>query len=178
MFHTHPTSFWCVPRDVQLDYGLETVQTIVGAWIHGFWTIPGPFCRCVWGHCLADISLKATLIFIDTLGIAEGTEATPTLPTTPTDDDKRNFEDWQKRSHQGLSLLLVSVKPSVHQCYTPCNTGTLTHASSRPKLLLKTSTEYPALPQTLVSIFRTPCLDPAQPPSAPCPCPATLTEAS
>ena len=32
-------------------------------------------------------------------------------------------------------------------CYTLCNTGTLTHASPQPQLLLKPSTTYPALPQ-------------------------------
>ena len=35
-------------------------------------------------------------------------------------------------------------------CYTPCNTGTLTHMSPRPKLILKSATPYPTLPQTLV----------------------------
>ena len=42
-------------------------------------------------------------------------------------------------------------------CYTPI------HVSPWPKLILKSSTAYPALPQTLVSIFGTPHLDPAQP---------------
>jgi len=62
-----------------------------------------------------SFSLKAALMFIDALGIAEGTETAPTLPTVPTDEDRKKLEDWQKRSHQGLSLLLVSVKSSVHQ---------------------------------------------------------------
>jgi len=60
-------------------------------------------------------SLKAALMFIDTLDIAKGTETAPTLPATPTDEDKKKLKDWNKCLHQGLSLLLVSIKSSVHQ---------------------------------------------------------------
>src|SRR5882724_6482340 len=59
--------------------------------------------------------LTAALMFINALDIAEGTETTPTLPNMPTDEDKKNLEDWNKCSHQGLSLLLISVKTSVCQ---------------------------------------------------------------
>ena len=60
-------------------------------------------------------SLKATLMFIDALRIAEGTESAPSLSTPPTHDERKRLDDWEKRSRQGLSLLLVSVKSSVHQ---------------------------------------------------------------
>ena len=59
--------------------------------------------------------LKAALMFINVLNIAEGTETAPTLPNMPTNEDKKKLEDWNKCSHQGLSLLLISVKSSVHQ---------------------------------------------------------------
>ena len=54
-------------------------------------------------------------MFINALGIAEGTETAPTVPATPTDEDKRKLDDWHKQLHQGLSLLLVSFTSSVHQ---------------------------------------------------------------
>ena len=54
-------------------------------------------------------------MFINALGIAEGTETAPTVAATPTNEDKRKLDDWHKRLHQGLSLLLVSVKSSIHQ---------------------------------------------------------------
>ena len=54
-----------------------------------------------------SFSAKAALLFINSLGIAKGTE------TTPTDTSK--MEDYEKRSHQGLSLILVSVDPTVQQ---------------------------------------------------------------
>ena len=60
-------------------------------------------------------SFKAALMFIDALRIAEGKEHAPTLSATPTGDEQKRREDWEKRSRQGLSLLLVSVKSSVHQ---------------------------------------------------------------
>ena len=60
-------------------------------------------------------SFKAALMFINALRIAEGTEPAPVLSATPTGDKHRRREDWEKRSCQGLLLLLVSVKSSVHQ---------------------------------------------------------------
>ena len=62
-----------------------------------------------------SFSFKATLMFIDVLRIAEGTKSAPVLGTTPTEDACRRRDDWEKCSHQGLSLLLVSVKSSVYQ---------------------------------------------------------------
>ena len=60
-------------------------------------------------------SFKAALMFIDTLRIAEGTELSPILSAMPTEDERIRRDDWERRSCQGLSLLLVSVKSSVHQ---------------------------------------------------------------
>ena len=54
-------------------------------------------------------------MFINALRIAEGTEFAPVLGNTPTEDTRRRRDDWEKRSRQGLSLLLVSVKSSVYQ---------------------------------------------------------------
>ena len=54
-------------------------------------------------------------MFINALGIAEGTDPAPALSATPTDDDKIKLEDWKKCFCQGLSLLLVSVRLSIHQ---------------------------------------------------------------
>ena len=60
-------------------------------------------------------SFKTALMLINALCIAEGTEPAPVLSATPTGDEHRRREDWEKCPHQGLSLLLVLVKPSVHQ---------------------------------------------------------------
>ena len=60
-------------------------------------------------------SIKAAFMFIDALNIAEGTEKEPHLSTPSKEDEQRQLEDWKRRSRQGLSLLLISVKPTVHQ---------------------------------------------------------------
>jgi gag-polypeptide of LTR copia-type/Zinc knuckle len=66
-----------------------------------------------WESCA--FTLKATFMFINALCIAKGTELAPSLSTMPTKDERRRLNDWEKCSRQGLSLLLVSVKLSVHQ---------------------------------------------------------------
>ena len=60
-------------------------------------------------------SIKAAFMFIDALNIAEGTEKEPPLSIPSKEEEHRLLEDWKRRSRQGLSLLLVSVKPTVHQ---------------------------------------------------------------
>ena len=54
-----------------------------------------------------SFSAKAALLFLNALGISKGTE------TTPTDTSK--LEDYKKWSRQGLSLILVSVDPTIQQ---------------------------------------------------------------
>lgn len=58
---------------------------------------------------------KATLMFIDALHIAEGTKSPPVLSAMPTEDTCKRCDNWEKCSHQGLSLLLVLVRSSVYQ---------------------------------------------------------------
>lgn len=54
-----------------------------------------------------SFSTKAVLLFLNALGIAQGTETAPT--------EAAKLEDYEKRSRQGLSLILVSVDPAVQQ---------------------------------------------------------------
>ena len=52
-----------------------------------------------------SFSAKASLLFLNALGIAEGTETQPLVPPSTFEA----LEDYNKRSHQGLSLILMSV---------------------------------------------------------------------
>ena len=58
-----------------------------------------------------SFSAKAVLLFLNTLGIMEGTKTQPVvLPSTI-----KALEDYNKHSHQGLPLILVSMDQSIHQ---------------------------------------------------------------
>ena len=58
-----------------------------------------------------SFSTKASLLFLNALSIAEGTETQPIIPPSTI----KALEDYNKHSHQGLSLILVSVDQSIHQ---------------------------------------------------------------
>ena len=58
-----------------------------------------------------SFSAKASLLFLNALGIVEGTETQPLVPPSTFEA----LEDYNKRSRQGLSLILVSVDQSIHQ---------------------------------------------------------------
>ena len=62
-----------------------------------------------------SFSIRSALMFINALDIADGTEMRPPVSSPAKEEEVRRLEDWQKRSRQGLSLLLVSVSSSVHQ---------------------------------------------------------------
>jgi hypothetical protein len=66
------------------------------------------------GVCRFVSRIEAALMVIDALRIAKGTKLAP-LRTLPTNDERRRLDDWEKCSRQGLSLLIIPVKPSVHQ---------------------------------------------------------------
>ena len=63
-------------------------------------------------------------------------------------------------------------------CYTPCNTGTPTLASPQPKPFLKNLPSSIPPSHNLSSRFRNSMSRPCLTLPAPCPYPATLTEAS
>ena len=54
-----------------------------------------------------SFSIKAALLFLNALGIAEGTELHST--------DAAKMEDYDKRARQGLSLILTSVDVTIYQ---------------------------------------------------------------
>ena len=58
-----------------------------------------------------SFSPKASLLFLNALDIAEGTETQPIIPPSIVE----GLEDYNKCSHQGLSLILISMDQSIHQ---------------------------------------------------------------
>ena len=54
-----------------------------------------------------SFSVKAALLFLNALGIAEGTEIRSS--------DAAKIEDYDKRARQGLSLILTSVDVTIYQ---------------------------------------------------------------
>ena len=55
-------------------------------------------------------SAKAELLFLNALSITDGSETEP-----PATAAAATIEDYKKRAHQGLFLILVSVNMTIHQ---------------------------------------------------------------
>ena len=58
-----------------------------------------------------SFSAKASLLFLNALGISEGTKTQPIIPPSTI----KALGDYNKCSCQGLSLILVSMDQSIHQ---------------------------------------------------------------
>ena len=62
-----------------------------------------------------SFGIRASLLFTNALGIADGTETVPAKSSPPTADELTKIEDFHKHSRQGLSLVLSSCHPSIYQ---------------------------------------------------------------
>ena len=58
-----------------------------------------------------SFSAKASLLFLNALGMAERTKTQPVIPPSTIEA----LEDYNKCSCQGLSLILMSMDQSIHQ---------------------------------------------------------------
>ena len=60
-------------------------------------------------------SFWSMLLYMDALDILKGTSSPPAaLTATSTPEDKKAYEEWHRKAHQGNALLLTSVGDSVH----------------------------------------------------------------
>ena len=62
-----------------------------------------------------SFGIRASLLFTNALGIADGTETIPAKSSPPTADELARIEDFHKCSRQGLSTVLSSCHPSIYQ---------------------------------------------------------------
>lgn len=67
-----------------------------------------------------SFAIKAALMYINALDIAEKKELCPGLVTVTaadgsTSDNQKEIDDWSKRARQGNALILTSVKPTIYQ---------------------------------------------------------------
>jgi hypothetical protein len=62
-------------------------------------------------------SVRSTFRLTHILRIAEGSEIRPipALPTTPTETKMQAIKDWDRRNEEGLGMIQLAVKSSIHQ---------------------------------------------------------------